>query len=243
MLMMNIKRTIGDYIMTTATKTTISKETIDVLKNFSSINSNILISPGNVIKTISPMKNIMSKATVSEMFDTEFGIWDLNKFLGTISLFDKPEFEFEDKYVTISGKGSSSVKYFYCEPRLLTTVNKEITMPDSVVNFELTNEDFTEVQRAASVLQLPDIAVKSLNDKIQLIALDKNDSTTNTFSIEVGDNYNNAEFSFYFKVENLKMIAGDYDVKITDKVVSQFDNKNLDLNYWIALESDSTYQG
>ena len=229
--------------MTTATTTNISKQTLGILKNFSSINSNILISPGNVIKTISPMKNIMSKSTVKETFETEFGIWDLNKLLGTVSLFENPEFDFEEKYVTISGKGSSSVKYFYCEPRLLTTVNKEITMPESVVDFELTNDNFSEVQRAASVLQLPDIAVKSSNDDIELVALDKSDSTTNTFSITVGKNKNDADFSFYFKAENLKMISGDYNVNITDKIVSQFTNNNLDLNYWIALESDSTYQG
>ena len=116
-------------------------------------------------------------------------------------------------------------------------------MPESVVDFELTNDNFSEVQRAASVLQLPDIAVKSSNDDIELVALDKSDSTTNTFSITVGKNKNDADFSFYFKAENLKMISGDYNVNITDKIVSQFTNNNLDLNYWIALESDSTYQG
>lgn len=226
---------------TTQTSTKISKETLEVLKNFASINSNILVKSGNVLTTISPVKNVMATATVSETFDTEFGIWDLNKFLGTISLFDSPNFEFDDKSVRISN-GSSEVVYYYSEPKLLTTPTKEITMPDGVLNFTLKESDLQELQKAASVMQLPDMVVRSSGGSVELAVLDKKDATSNTYSLEVGDLLNDEhEFAFYFKVENLKMITGDYDVTISEKMISQLVNTKDDVTYWIALESDSTY--
>jgi hypothetical protein len=227
--------------MSTATTIKLSKKTLEILKNFASINSNILVNPGSNITTISPVKNVLAEATVEETFDVQFGVWDLNKFLGTISLFEDPEFEFHDKYVTISGSNGSSVKYFYCEPKLLTTPTKKIQMPSSVVSFKLTQKNFTELQKAASVLQLPDIAVRSNDGRIELVALDKNDATSNSYSVDVGET--DVDFEFYFKVENLKLINGDYNVEITEKIVSKFTHTNLDLSYWIALEPDSKYNG
>lgn len=224
--------------------TKISKDTFDVFKNFSTINSNILVKPGNVIRTVSPVKNIMAEAAISETFDTQFGIWDLNKFLGTVSLFTDPEFYFEDNKVVIQGKNGASVVYYYAEPRLLTTIDKEIKMPEVVVNFTLTNSGLNEIQKAASVLQLPDLVVRSSNTgTIELVTLDKKDPSSNSYSLEVGDNENGTDFNFYFKVENLKVLPGDYDVSVTEKVVSQFEHSTKDLKYWIALESDSTYGG
>jgi len=228
--------------MTTATKMTLSRTTLDVLKNYASINSNILVRPGNKISTIAPVKNVMAEAVVEETFDTEFGIWDLNKFLGTISLFDKPEFEFEDKFVRITnGNSKSEVVYYYSAPNLLTTVNNKINMPESVVSFELKETDLQELQKAASVLQLPDLVVRSGDGKIELAVLDKADTSTNVYSIDVGDLTDESDFSFYFKVDNMKMLSGDYDVDISEKVVSQFSHKTEDIMYWVALESDSTF--
>jgi hypothetical protein len=230
--------------MTTTVETVkLSKNTFDILKNFASINSNLLVKTGNVIKTLSPMKNIMATATVTEDFDTEFGIWDLNKFLGTITLFDNPELCFSEKYVTIAGKGNASVKYHYSDPSLLMTATQNLNMPEPVVEFELTQKMFSELQKAASVLQVPDICVRSNNDTLELVVLDKNDKGSNSYSIEIGDNTENNEFTFYFKVENLKILPGDYTVKITEKIVSEFCHKTVDLQYWIAMESDSTYNG
>ena len=232
--------------METMTAMKLSKTTIEILKNFSTINSNILVEPGNIIKTISPVKNVMAQATVTEDFGCQFGIWDLNKLLGTISLFKDPEFFFEEKYVTIVGSNGTKVTYYYSEPKLLTTINKTITMPESVVSFDLISKDFAELQKAASVLQLPDLCLRSTNDGIELVALDKKDAGSNSYSVEVDfrEPINaDAEFEFYFKVENLKLMAGDYAVEITDKVVSKFTNTTTDLCYWIALESDSTYNG
>ena len=227
---------------TTTSGLKISNETLEILKNFSSINSNILVKPGNTIATISPIKNIMAEAKVSENFDCEFGIWDLNKFLGTVSLFKDPEFCFQEKFVHItSTTNNSSVKYYYSEPSLLTTINKNIVMPEVVVDCVLTDEHLTEIKKASSILQVNDIAIRSSGTSVELVALDKNDATTNNFSIDIGTNTDNSDFVFYFKAENLKMLQGSYDVSITEKVVSEFKHQSKDLTYWVALESDSTY--
>ena len=227
--------------MTTTTGTSMSKQTLDLLKNFASINSNILVKPGDTIKTISPVKNIMAVATVPETFDTEFGIWDLNKFLGTVSLFDSPSFEFGERSVTISGSGGSSVNYYYSEPRLLTVPTKDIVMPDPVVSFNLTQDALNEINRASSVMQLPDLVVRSEGTTIVMVALDRQDDTTNSYSVELGELSVESDFEFVFRVDNLKLLPGDYRVDVTDKVVSQFTHTQLDLKYWIALESDSRY--
>ena len=227
--------------MTTTTGTSMSKQTLDLLKNFASINSNILVKPGDTIKTISPVKNIMAVATVPENFDTEFGIWDLNKFLGTVSLFDTPSFEFGERSVTISGSGGSSVNYYYSEPRLLTVPTKDIVMPEPVVSFNLTQDALNEINRASSVMQLPDLVVRSEGTTIVMVALDRQDDTTNSYSVELGEMSVESDFEFVFRVDNLKLLPGDYRVDVTDKVVSQFTHTQLDLKYWIALESDSRY--
>ena len=225
------------------TEVSLSRRTLEILKNFSTINSNILIEPGNTISTISPVKNVMAEATVEETFDVQFGLWDLNKFLGVVSLFDSPKFRFEENHMVISesSKGNS-VRYYYSDPRLLTTATKKINMPESVVDFEWKHNDFVDLQKASSVLQVSDISVHNDGDSLVIDVMDKADATTNNYSIELGDLPNSDDFCFYFKAENLKLLPGDYDVSISDKVISQFKNKNLDLTYWIALESDSYYR-
>lgn len=235
-----------NYIMTTKTKTKtkMSTRTLTLLKNYASINSNILVKPGNKIATISPVKNVMSEAIVEEDFDVAFGIWDLNKFLGVVSLFDKPEFAFDEKYVTISGTSGASVQYYYSEPSLLSVPTKSITMPNPVVSFKLTQKNFAELQKAASVLQVSDLAVRTNGDTLELAVLDKNDVSSNSYTIDLGGEQH-GDFCFYFKVENLKMIDGDYSVDISDKNISQFINStgSTDIIYWIALETDSKYNG
>ena len=227
--------------MTTSTTMKISKQTQTILKNFTSINSNLLVKPGNKIATVAPAKNVMAEATVDEKFDTEFGIWDMNKFLGTVSLFKDAEFEFEDKYVTISGGNGSKVKYYYSEPKLLTVPTKSINMPEAVVNFDLTESMFDELVRASSVLQLPHLSVTTDGKKIIGVVCDKNDPTCNQFSVTLGDHKGDADFSFDFRIENLKFLPGEYEVKIAKSVISQFTHKDLSLKYWVALESSSQY--
>jgi len=226
---------------TTTNKINLSKETLSILKNFASLNSNILVKPGNVLRTITPSKNGMAQAKVSEFFDTEFGIWDLNKFLGVISLFNNPNFEFHDKYVIISGGGSQKVKYYYSEPKLLTTPTKNVNMPDSVVSATLSGADFTQIQKASAVMQLPDLSFVNKNGSIVAVVTDLKDPTSNNGEVEVGDYDGNANFKFNFQIQNIKLLAGDYDINFAKNTVAEFSNVNTDLVYWFAMESGSTY--
>jgi hypothetical protein len=225
------------------TSTSISQETLSILKNFSQLNANLLVRPGNVINTVTGAKNVMAQATVKEDFPVEFGIWDLNKFLGTLSLFDSPSCEFGEKSVKISGEGGRAVTYYYSEPSLLTTINKQVQMPETVIHLNLTHSVFADLQRAASVLQLPDLSFTSMGgENILAVVRDKKDPTSNDYSVAVGDVLGDTpNFEFNFKIDNLKLLPGDYDVEICESVVSSFTNTNIDVKYWIALETDSTF--
>ncbi len=225
------------------TSTSISQETLSILKNFSQLNSNLLVRPGSVINTVTGAKNVMAQATVQEDFPVEFGIWDLNKFLGTLSLFDSPTCEFGEKSVKISGEGGRAVTYYYSEPSLLTTINKQVQMPETVIHLNLTQSVFADLQRAASVLQLPDLSFTSMDgENILAVVRDKKDPTSNDYSVAVGDVLGDTpNFEFNFKIDNLKLLPGDYDVEICESVVSSFTNTNTDVKYWIALETDSTF--
>ena len=229
--------------MSTTTETIkLTRNTLSILKNFSHINSNLLVKEGNILTTISPAKNIVAEATIDEYFHTEFGIWDLSKLLGTISLFDDPEFEFGEKSMNIISSGGATVSYFYSEPRLLTTLDRKVNMPEHVVSFNLTEEIFSSLQRSSSVLQLPDLCIRS-NDigEIELVVLDKSSPTTNSFKIIVGENETNSVFSFFLKMENLKLLNGDYSVDVCKSTVCRFTHSNIDMVYYVALESDSSY--
>ena len=222
-----------------------SNTTLEYLKNYSTINSNIIIEPGNTLKTLSPVKNVMSECTISETFEQTIAIWDLNKFLGTISLFDSPTFEFHESYVVISDEGKSAkTKYHYAEPELIQSVTQTINMPDPVVDFRLTEVNLNQIMKAASVLQLPDLCVRNDGGTLELVALDSKDSSCNTYSVNLGEvDEDTPAFDFFFKTENMKMLPGDYDVEITSKLVSKFTSVNNDLSYWIALENNSNYEG
>jgi hypothetical protein len=220
----------------------LSQETLAVLKNFASLNSNILICPGNTLSTITTVKNVMAQATVEETFDIQFGIWDLNKFLGVISLFKEPMLTFGEKSVLISDasrKNAPSVTYYYCEPSLLTAPKKSITMPDILVSFKLTADNVAEIMRASSVLQVGDISVRGTKDKIEVVLLDKTDKGSNTYSIVVGENKAKTKFDIHMKVDNLKLMPGDYTVDISKSIVAKFSHCSKDLIYFVALEATS----
>jgi hypothetical protein len=221
----------------------ISKETLSILKNFRDLNSNIYVVPGNTIKTITPAKNVMAWATVQENFPVEFGLWDLTSFLGTVSLFDDPDFDFQDKYVTISGGKSSRVKYYYSDPSLLTIPTKNVNMPDAVVDIDLDEDIFNELKKAASVLGLPDLSFVSNGSEISAILSDKSNATNNTYSLDISNAKfpEDAEFSFDFKIDHLRFIPGSYRMKIAEKVVSEFQNTTSNLTYWVAVQSTSSY--
>ena len=219
----------------------ISSETLALLKNFRDLNSNILIKNGNTIKTLTPAKNVMAAATVDETFPVEFGIWDLTSFLGTISLFDDPDFEFLDTNVLVRGSGGSQVRYLYSAPSLLTVPTKDVNMPSSVVSFDLSEKNLNDLKKASAVLNLPDLSIQCSGGEISAVVTDNKNATSNSYSVVVGEGEEGHKFNFDFKIENLRLFSGDYEVEIAEKVVSHFVNKNIDLEYWVALESSSSF--
>jgi hypothetical protein len=222
---------------------TLSKNTLSILKNFANLNSNLLVKPGNVIKTITPSKNGMAIATVEEKFSTEFGIWDLNKFLGVVSLFGNPTFDFGQKSMKIKNGGNSVVTYYYSEPRLLSTPTKDVIMPEVNASITLTEKQFSELQKAASVMQLPDLSFKSEEGEIMAMVSDLSDPTSNSYKVSVGKWDNKLEFLFNFKMENIKILPGDYTVNFAKNVVGEFVNKNISLTYWFAMEANTSKYG
>jgi hypothetical protein len=222
---------------------TFSKNTLAILKNFSSLNSNLLVKPGNIIKTITPSKTGMAVATVEETFDVEFGIWDLNKFLGVVSLFHNPTFNFGEKSVKIKNGGDSVVNYYYSETRLLTYPTKDVNMPEINISIDLTEKNFNELQRAASVMQLPDLSFKSDDDEIVAMVSDLSDPTSNSYKVVVGGGDALPDFLFNFKMENIKILPGDYKVNFAKNVVGEFIHQSIPVKYWYAMEANTSNYG
>ena len=218
----------------------LSDSTLSLLKNFSSINQSILFKEGSKLRTISVMKNILAEATVNEEFARDFGIYDLNQFLNGLSLHQKPELDFaNDGYVVIR-EGRSRSKYFFADPSVIVTPpDKEITLPSEDVCFELTTTVLEKLLKAAAVYQLPDISAVGEAGVVKLVVRDKKNDTSNAHEEVVGET--DATFNFNFKVENIKILPGTYDVVVSQKLLSRFTSKNHDLTYYIALEPDSTF--
>jgi|TARA_Y100000289_G_scaffold18684_1_gene17961 hypothetical protein len=221
----------------------LSEHTVEVLKNFATINQNLVIKEGSTLTTMSAMKNIVAKADVEESFDKEVAIYDLNEFLASISLFTSPVLEFNDGFVTIKEENSpkNSLKYFYSDPSVVTSPNKTITMPSKEVSFKLGGEDLNKLKRAAGVIGAPDLVLEKTNTGSFLTVKDKKNDTANTFSLDV-NTQSDGNFNFYFKVENLKVMDGDYDVEISSKNISHLSSKSKDVEYWVALEPESSYE-
>jgi len=216
----------------------LTNETISVLKNFSTINANLMVKSGSSLSTMSAMKNIVAKADVSEEFPSDFAIYDLNEFLSALSLFGKPDLEFDNDFVIITEEGTSkSLKYWFSDPSVVTTPSKEISMPSTELTFNLSSDTLNEITKAAAVIGVPDMALAGG----KLMVTDKKNSTANAYetSLDVGDVA--AEYKFWFKVENLKVMPGAYDVEVSSKKISHFTNTKLGVQYWIALEPESTY--
>ena len=214
----------------------LSNDTRDVLKNYATINANLLVKTGNKISTMSQMKNIVSIAELPDNFEQEFAIYDLTEFLSAMSLFEDPTLEFGDNSVSIS-QGGQSLKYFYSDPTVVTTPKSNITMPEPDAIFTLTQSVFNQILKASSVLGVPDM-VLDINDNgvMKLRVSDRKNDTSNSFSVEVGEG-GSPNQKFFFKVENLKLLSGDYQVKVSSKGISNFKNINKDIEYFIALET------
>ena len=218
--------------------TVLSKPTLEILKNFCSINKSLVINPGNKLSTLSINKNILVYADVEESFDSQLSIYDLGVFLGGLSLFEQPSIDTSrDNYVTVSDtKGRSKTKFFYTDPDIITQPpEKEINLPSEDVKFRLEATSLQQLQRAASVYQLPDLCLFGDGEKMNLCLTDKKNDTSNTYSIEVGTSED--EFCYCFKVENLKLLLGDYNVTLSKSNVALFQGEGI--KYFIALEPNA----
>jgi len=219
----------------------LSDKTLSLLKNFSGINQSILFKEGDKLRTISVMKNILAEATITETFPKDFGIYDLNQFLNGLNLHQTPELDFEnDKYVMIR-EGKSRSKYFFADPSVIVTPpDKEILLPSEDVCFELNTQQLDKLLKAAAIYQLPDLSAVGEAGVVKLVVRDKKNDTSNDFSIVVGET--DSIFTFNFKVENIKILPGAYEVVISQKLLSQFTSTDRDLKYYIAMEPDSTFE-
>ena len=218
----------------------LSDKTLTILKNFAGINNSILVKQGTQLRTISVAKNILAEAQIDEEFPRDFGIYDLNQFLNGLSLHQDPEMDFSpESYLNIR-EGKRRVKYFYADPAaIISPPEKEITLPSEDVHFQLDSVALEKLLKAAAVYQLPDLAAVGEAGVIKLVVRDKKNDTSNEFAVVVGET--DKVFSFNFKVENIKIIPGAYDVVVSSKLLSKFTNTQHDLKYFIALEPDSTF--
>lgn len=215
-----------------------SKETLALLKNFAGINSNMLLKAGNRLSTVSTAMNVMAHSTIAETFDTDFGIYDLNEFLGAMSLFEDPDLEFTDKFVKISS-GAQSIKYFAAEASVLVAPTKDSLPVDPDVSFDLTADQLGMITKTASVLRASDVSIVGADGKITVQVGDKKNATANSYSFDIGQD--DREFRVNLRVENLKMVLTDYTVGVSSKRISKFAAKKGDLTYYVAIEADSKF--
>ena len=218
----------------------LSDSTLAVLKNFAGINNSILVKKGTQLRTMSVAKNILAEAEIPEDFPRDVAIYDLNQFLNGLSLHQDPNLDFtEDSHITIK-EGRRRVKYFYADPQvIIAPPEKEINLPTKEVCFQLESSSLEKLVKAAAVYQLPDLSVLGENGEITMVVRDKKNDTSNEYAVNVGET--DKDFEFNFKMENIKIIPGSYDVVMSSKLLSEFTNTQYNLKYFIALEPDSTY--
>ena len=218
----------------------LSESTLSLLKNFSTINQSILFKKGNRLRTVSVMKNILAEATIEEELPKDFGIYDLGQFLNGLSLHHNPDLDFQDDSYVVIKEGRSKSKYFFADSNcIVTPPEKTLTLPDETVSFELSTDQLDKLLKAAAIYQLADLSVVGGEGVVKVLVRDKKNETSNDFSIIVGET--DATFSFNFKVENIKILPGNYSVVVSQRLLSRFTSKNQDLTYYIALEPDSTF--
>ena len=219
----------------------LSETTLNLLKNFKEINQSILFKKGSKLRTISVMKNILAEATIDEELPKDFGIYDLSQFLNiNTTLFQSPELDFENEGYVMIREGRQRQRFFFADPSVIVTPpEKNLELPSEDVSFELKTEQLDRLLKAAAISQLPDLCVVGENGAVKLLVRDKKNDTANDYSVAVGET--DKTFSFNFKVENIKILPGTYNVVVSSKLLSKFTSTNHDLTYYIALEPDSTF--
>lgn len=223
----------------------INNETVETLKNFAEINQSLVIEAGNVIKTVSEQTNVLAKAKLGQSFPQDFAIYDLNKFLGVLSLFAEPQFDFSEKSIKIQSSvdannfvaGDSVAEYQFANMSLFENerkiLAKDINLPSEDAVFRLEEKYLSSIMRAAAVMSLPEIAVVANDGKLKIQAIEAKTSI-DSYAVELGVSTSN--FKMIFKIENLKLMRGSYDVKISNKGLGYFKNLDRELEYWIATE-------
>jgi hypothetical protein len=214
----------------------LSQTTLNILKNFATINNGIIIKKGNTLRTISNAENILAAANVEESFPQTFAIYDLNQFLAGLSLFDNPSLVFDNTdFVTIKD-GRSRVKYYFSDPEitLKTAPDKSVKYPGSDIQFTLSASDISAIQKATGIYKLPDLNISS-DEEIVLSVRDNEVSTSNTYDIIVPGTFEGTH-SLDLKVENIRLLQGDYTVGVSKHHISEWKHLNIDLTYYIALE-------
>ena len=215
----------------------ISAKTLNVLKNFASINQSIMVKPGNVVKTLSSGKTVLAKATVQDTFEKQFAIYNMSQFIACISMFNNPELEFGDTSVRIRDTNKSFTYHYADASIILAAPDKDIVIPTEDAKFRLTNADFSNVNKALGILGVPEVAIVGDGEKIMLQAVDSKVSSSNFYSVNVGET--DKVFRAIFKSENLKMIPDDYEVILSSAGISKF--SGTEATYWIAIEATSTF--
>jgi hypothetical protein len=220
----------------------ISNDTLSVLRNFSSINPNVVLKPGQEVKTISEAKNILAVADIAEDFPTEMGIYDLNEFLSVVNLVNDPQLNFGDNHVDVAG-GNSKVKYFFSDSSILTTPQKDITMPDCEVTVSFTDDILSQIRKAASALGHSEMSISATDEGVNIKVFDSKDSSANIYNIQLANDagYKEGQFEFVININNLKLLDGDYEVNISSKLISEWKNTTKPVRYYIALEKNSNY--
>ena len=219
----------------------LSDKTLTILKNFAGINNSILVKQGRKLRTISVAKNILAEVEIEESFPSDFAVYDLNQFLNVnTSLFHSPDLDFSNQGYVVFREGGSTQRFFFADPNVIVTPpDKEITLPSEDVSFDLSTEQLDRLLKAAAINQLPDFSAVGKDGQVKLVVRDKKNDTSNDYSVVVGETA--SEFSFNFKVENIKILPGTYDVVVSQKLLSRFTSRNYNLTYYIALEPDSTF--
>ena len=219
----------------------ISNDTLNVLRNFATVNSSLAVKQGSVLRTISEQKNILVQAVVNESFPVDFAVYELNQFLGFVSLFDDPDLTFNEDHVQVTDENSRKGNYTYTDPTMITQPpEKNINVDNAEVSVKMDEEDYKNVVKAAHALQLPDIVIRSDGETVSIVATDVKNQTSNDYSCLVGDT--NSKFKMIFKTENFKFLDGDYEVVLSSKGVGYFKNVNLAVEYWVATEAGSEYE-
>lgn len=217
----------------------LSKETLSLIKNFASINGSLLLKKGNKLTTIAEGKNVVADVTIKETFPVDFGIYDLNEFLSVISLFPTTDLEFTEKFVLVSDGGKSKIKYFAAGEGIVKGAPATIKFPSADITFELKAADLAMILRTSSALKSSDVAIVGIDGELRVVVADKANDTSNAYEVVLGKT--DEEFKANLKVENLKMLPGDYKVSLSKKRISKFESTSTDLTYFVAVEGDSTF--